>query len=180
MSSIILFRALIHPGAYQPDLFLGQRGNFGLVAFRRHPMIFLAEIRDAEHQTALGAVAGFDDLAFLGAFERGFETRQLQPGLGFLVAVALHTGRVEDGFNVGSIGDVGLGRGRREFAKVYFRFVIGRNGRQGEGGRGKRNGQTHRGLFQDMVFAHSWYQIRRNWNERRLRCQKHSKLYWCG
>lgn len=125
MISESLLRALIHPRPHEPDLFLGQRGDFGFVVFRRHPMIFLADIGNAENQAALGAVAGFDDFAFLRALERGFEGGELQARLGLLVAVAFDASHIKNRFDVGGKGNVRLcGRGGK------FAFV--RRGRKAQ------------------------------------------------
>jgi hypothetical protein len=116
--SLLLLRPLIHPRANQSHLFRGERRNLGLVVLRRHPSIFLADLRHAEDETALGAVARLHHLAVLRAFESGFEADELQAGLGFFVAVTFYAGGFENGFDVVRKSDVGFGGGGRKFGDV--------------------------------------------------------------
>lgn len=141
----MLLRALVNPCADQTDLFRRERLDAGLVLQRRHPGIpVFGEMRDGFGDEAVGAVAGLQNRAHLGALEHAGERVQVQAGFGLVAAVALDARGVEDGLHVGGVSHARLGRGRRQRGGLRARA----------GDRRKAGGQSNE---EEVGCFHSWF-----------------------
>lgn len=55
------------------------------------------------------AVAGRDNLTFLGALEHALKRIHVEPRLGPVAAVAFDAGSIKKGLHIGVVGDAGFG-----------------------------------------------------------------------
>jgi hypothetical protein len=106
----------------------GRRGTtrawaaFAGTAFGRHGR-FVINAGRGDHDKASLAVAGFDDLAVVAAFQKAVTAIETKASFGAVLAMATHTGFFKERLDVFRISDVRFGGSRRELGRIDFAQV---------------------------------------------------------